>query len=232
MKKTIMLAASAALLGSVQAATISVNFTEDAGRANQQLGAADLAGRTGYEQTNWNNVASNVAGPSLDLIDSTGATTTADVSWATTNVWGDGTANTDADAGVGNARIARGYKDDVGDGADFTVTNIGYATYTAVLYFSTDAGGGTYGNFTVNGVGPQTSTGTKEQYGTNPIWDDTNSLVITGLTGDLVVDGTRDGANRATIAGFQIIDTTAIPEPTSTALLGLGGMALILRRRK
>jgi len=32
------------------------------------------------------------------------------------------------------------------------------------------------------------------------------------------------------VAGVQIVD--AVPEPTTTALLGLGGLALILRRRK
>ncbi len=39
----------------------------------------------------------------------------------------------------------------------------------------------------------------------------------------------RDGSARGSIAGI-VIET--VPEPSSTALLGLGGLALILRRRK
>jgi len=37
------------------------------------------------------------------------------------------------------------------------------------------------------------------------------------------------GGNRASVSGFLI---TTVPEPSSAALLGLGGLALILRRRK
>jgi hypothetical protein len=41
--------------------------------------------------------------------------------------------------------------------------------------------------------------------------------------------GDTNGGNRT---GFEEIAITAVPEPTTTALLGLGGLALILRRRK
>ncbi len=48
-----------------------------------------------------------------------------------------------------------------------------------------------------------------------------NNIIIAGAS--------SNGLARAPIAGF-IIET--VPEPSSTALLGLGGLALILRRRK
>ena len=49
------------------------------------------------------------------------------------------------------------------------------------------------------------------------------------FTGDtLTITGTSSGA-RSFLNGMQIIQ---VPEPSSTALLGLGGLALILRRRK
>ncbi|NWK55058.1 PEP-CTERM sorting domain-containing protein [Verrucomicrobiaceae bacterium N1E253] len=49
------------------------------------------------------------------------------------------------------------------------------------------------------------------------------------FTGDtLTISGTNNGG-RAVLSGFQIV---AVPEPSSAALLGLGGLALILHRRK
>ncbi len=44
-------------------------------------------------------------------------------------------------------------------------------------------------------------------------------------------DRDRGGTGRASISGFKI-EAVAVPEPSSAALLGLGGLALILRRRK
>ncbi|WP_235203409.1 PEP-CTERM sorting domain-containing protein [Sulfuriroseicoccus oceanibius] len=43
----------------------------------------------------------------------------------------------------------------------------------------------------------------------------------------------RGGGDRVSAAEFAFVgDVAAVPEPSSTALLGLGGLALILRRRK
>ncbi|MDB4409051.1 PEP-CTERM sorting domain-containing protein, partial [Akkermansiaceae bacterium] len=49
------------------------------------------------------------------------------------------------------------------------------------------------------------------------------------------VDGQAyDNSNggQAQINALQVRDLGVVPEPSSTALLGLGGLALILRRRK
>jgi hypothetical protein len=43
------------------------------------------------------------------------------------------------------------------------------------------------------------------------------------------IDGLPNGSERTVLNGFQI---DAVPEPSATALLGFGGLALILRRRK
>jgi len=48
------------------------------------------------------------------------------------------------------------------------------------------------------------------------------------ISGTWFVAGGNEGLTA--VAGVQIVD--AVPEPTTTALLGLGGLALILRRRK
>lgn len=43
---------------------------------------------------------------------------------------------------------------------------------------------------------------------------------------------TGDGGGSADNVGISAITLAAVPEPSSTALLGLGGLALIMRRRK
>lgn len=60
-------------------------------------------------------------------------------------------------------------------------------------------------------------------------------ISLTGLetdgSGNLVitVNGTATGASHITVNALTL---TAVPEPSTTALLGLGGLALILHRRK
>ncbi len=55
-----------------------------------------------------------------------------------------------------------------------------------------------------------------------------------GSTLTIVLDGktNRTGATNNTAIGMDNIRLTSVPEPSSTALLGLGGLALILRRLK
>ncbi|QQL45254.1 PEP-CTERM sorting domain-containing protein [Sulfuriroseicoccus oceanibius] len=233
MKPIALTLAALSMAGALHASTISVNFT--GGNANEQLETDMTAGLAGYEASHWNNT-SGPSGAMNDLVDSTGFTTSASVSWSSPNTWGDGSATGDANAMVANARLVRGYIDDGWDGhptgADFTVTGISYSTYTAILYLSTGADGGIYNPFNVNG-NEYSTTGNKSTWGSNPNLDDSNTIVINGLSGDLVVDGLgRQGGNRGPIAGFQIVGGSPIPEPSSAALLGLGGLALTLRRRK
>ena len=56
---------------------------------------------------------------------------------------------------------------------------------------------------------------------------------ITGAQAGGVVEvysiGAENDSNQATVQGFAL---ESIPEPSSTALLGLGGLALVLRRRR
>lgn len=54
------------------------------------------------------------------------------------------------------------------------------------------------------------------------------SFTTTGTTAEILLDSASTG-NYLIISGMQL---TSVPEPSSAALLGLGGFALILRRRK
>ena len=60
---------------------------------------------------------------------------------------------------------------------------------------------------------------------------------ITGLLNGDTVDffstrGINGGATLGSLSFDSFVAPAAIPEPTSTALLGLGGLAFVLRRRR
>ena len=64
------------------------------------------------------------------------------------------------------------------------------------------------------------------------------TFIATATTQSFETAGTSDGGanwtngGRSQINGIQLRETAVIPEPSSIALLGLGGLALIMRRRK
>ena len=58
----------------------------------------------------------------------------------------------------------------------------------------------------------------------------THDIVGTGSTLDIQITWNLPDSNQSTF--IDDVQVTAVPEPTTTALLGLGGLALILRRRK
>jgi hypothetical protein len=215
------------------ALVVSVNLREN--NANQLIAPGTIAGGgAGVGVSNWNDAA-GASGALTDLVEDSGITTTMDLTWSAGGAWGDGTANADADTGVGNAQLQRGYLDDnQGNPISITITQIPYASYDLVVYFSTDTGGDNYGDITVtdgNGAVTATTTGTKELWGTNPNIDDTNSLRVSGLTGDLTINTpNRIGGIRHSISGVQVIGV--IPEPSSALLLALSGAVMLGRRKR
>ena len=81
------------------------------------------------------------------------------------------------------------------------------------------------GNMTVNGV----DTGETLAWGNNG----NNLATISGITGaDIIGGSTQIGFNGINGSISGIVVSEVVPEPSSAALLGLGGLALIFRRRK
>jgi hypothetical protein len=201
------------------AEVVSVNFREANGNPNQLLDPATVAGGgAGVGVSNWND-ALGATGTLTDAVNEFGDPTTLDLAWSCGGTWGDGTANGDADAGVGSAQLQRGYLDD-NQGSplqpiDIVVTEIPYATNDVAVYFSTDTAGDNYGEFTVtdaNGTTTASTTGVKQLWGTNPNLDDTNSVRVSGLTGDLSMNfPVRVGPVRHSVSGVQIIAVDAGP---------------------
>ncbi len=223
-RKATTLAAIAATVTTASASSIAVSFN----RNNDEVFlATDTVGLVA--QSNWNQTTPSNARPATgaiaDIIDDAGTTTTADLSWNAHGTWANGGLATPS------AQMLKGYLDDNGPtGINIDITNIPYASYDVYLYFNNDFGGGTTSLFDidVNSTNYTTSGSfTQPQAG---VFDSGNSIIVTGLSGDLnLSSGERTNPGISTITGFQIVE---VPEPSSTALLGLGGLALLLRRRK
>lgn len=224
--KAAMLAASAsvAALGMSEAAVTAVNFLGDGYGA---LGASVTADAYGVATGDWANV---------DVGDGAGSSTVNGIgfSWTANNDW----AQASAIPGTGGAsEVNYGYIDDTGDNATLTIAGLsawlssvpGATGYTIQLVQSSDNAAG----FTDSPVfdsdgGALLGTLINSTTGSGAIGGATDALTLSSDT--LFVDpNIRAGSARGTISAVIL---TSVPEPSSSVLLGLGGLALFLRRRK
>ncbi|MBI9016185.1 MAG: hypothetical protein JEZ07_02875 [Phycisphaerae bacterium] len=206
----------AVAVGSANAASIAMNFAENAG--NQGFVGGELIGPTNIDSANWNSSidrdsGSLATGVLSDMIDDTGTVTTAVVSYASNNVWynGDG-------IGSDQARLAVGYLDDGGGNNTFTVSTIPYGVYDAYVLFTSDNNGDYYYNgLTINGTdvlgGQPFPAHGQVTDGTGWVQCDGtaygNYVKVTGLVGDLVVTTAGpSGGNRTPLTGFVIVQNT------------------------
>jgi hypothetical protein len=220
-----------ALPSASAAPLLGVNFGSD----QSSLAASDSTGVVA--QDNWNN-ASGASGSIFNLVDESGAATTADVTWSSNNTWLTGTATTTA-----TEKLLYGYLDG-GSGnvaATVSITSVPFSTYDAYVYIGRDASDST-STYIVNGNSitvtpafqPTTFTvaGTATPGTPNP--GTAGSYVLfTGLTGDFSLTTSNTGAlgnHRSPVNGVQLI---AVPEPGSLALFVVGGLgiALVARRK-
>ena len=123
----------------------------------------------------------------------------------------------------------------------WTFTNLAAGQYDVATTFR--ANGASNVRHTVNGAeffvdqSTQPSVSDGPSFTTNYVGQrahDYNFITIDSVTvaegGSITV--TLDNSNTAQTLAMDTVGITPVPEPTTTALLGLGGLALILRRRK
>ena len=241
-----------------QAATISVNFVggnQNAPVDGTGAGAASVTQSAGAVFVpNWNNIIPVQNVTVNNLIDDTGAATSASISYSFNNTW---SANNAAPGGGSDADMMSGYIDNTHNQGPISISDIPYAEYELRIYHNTDSPGTMgftvddgntsttyYSHMTVdNGgnyplAGPDPFGGSAGFVGSQDTNSgsatDSNYTLFTGLTGSSLsiqgVSGTN-GDGRARPNGFQI--TGEIPEPTTFVLAGLGFLCLAgVRRRR
>ena len=224
---------------SADAEVISVNIFANNGQApDTQLAASESAGVVSVD--NWNNIgpfadnAGNATSGTLN--DDDGSSTSATLSWT-----GVGATNTRsfADPADPDVRMMNSYSQF--DSLTFNDLPSVFADngFDLYVYYEDNNKGltttisATVGGTTFWGRDDTTYDDASDSYIratalTEATATDANYFRFTGLTGSSVTVS-FGGNGREPITGLQVV---AIPEPASLALLGMGGLLMLSRRRR
>ncbi len=235
MKKTILTTVTTlGIAVSASAATVSI----DVGN-NADISGAELVGLPSIAQAadDWINATSSFHGNSGT--NGSGDNVTGITVGSMTISW-DGNYYGEASNGASNQNhlmmdgmmamnvIGTTYVSITGLGSEFTSS--GYDVYVYIASDTSRSHGlaGNDGTTTVQAVGATTNVGQfltdSGNYETTPSY-----VKLSGFTGSDFTLTRGSGGGVPQISGLQIV---SVPEPSSAALIGLGGIALILRRRK
>lgn len=232
MKKTLITSLTACTLigiGSSHAAIVaSDNFATDGALAGQTGGTGWSGAWTGG---NFTVATGNALG--------TGAnTTTRLINGGAITVGTTDTLTISFDLLMNNTQTGRGSGIQLTNAGGFSYTigkraNGGYGLHSGLT-----TGGTTYTTFGSAPINQNITTViTYDGVNTSFVLSDNNeTLTAYTVAGQVSLDGigiqnTHGGTVDNGISGLSV-DIVAVPEPSSAALLGLGGVALILRRRK
>lgn len=141
--------------------------------------------------------------------------------------------------GLAQSDLLRDFVFRGGSGLVLQLSTLKAGTYSFTGFFHDTTNQQKAGRLTVDRDGWSTGALDEEEVvssfiystGTAPTTVGTASFTFEadGINPVAIVVRSSDGGTAHVINGFTV---TAVPEPSSTALLGLGGFALILRRRK
>jgi hypothetical protein len=237
MKKSVLLALLVTVAAGVQAQVVSVKY------GSELIPSGGLAGAV--LAPNWNNSASmNFSVSGSSLLDNSGAATTIAYTLATPQTWGGwqigATPSQDAD-GSYNKLMLNQYLNSApnyGNPESLSLSGISYGQYDLYVYFSSDAAGRnqsiTLGSTTYDfsTVGAPATSGANavltQSTSTTGAYPMADYVVFSGLTGGSQTVN-LDSQNGSGISAFQIV---AVPEPSTMALAGLGGLGLCVWRRR